>query len=485
MSFTIDHTNWQSRDKINEIVLGVNERSLAARRTSLFSDTSTYGVTSLVGYEGKIYQCTVATSGPGSWTSQSGNWREFLVEEGSDLQGIRYTVPGSYQLDWWGWDKMQEEIEQICTRFIRSFVVDEKESIGVGGSITPAWNNTYGYFGTLYNGEKLYVPDELDAEVWYDGSQYVISETRGDKTNEYFIGSGGTVTGTYTAQNGATGSPSVSIRTPPVDDWQKHTDFWNQTKLFNDIRVETEGSTNLFQSGDWTRINPAGTFSGQCQVGDYITGVMIAEIVACLEKLQITWIPHRAPFTYYYDTKWRGFGKGFDPICTNAKTDYDSDWAITDPSTSSLETMYQCQAKHDFGGGNFTFEARRIDSKPRTPTDLTSFYSVPKVNGIGGDYLFYACSDQVYNTSDFAVPPDAPDRGDGVGPAYFTDWYEMRPLISGSWNAGDQEIISPYYIGNDEREDGVDEYGIGCGTLEEKELSVRSGVWVLDWDFTN
>lgn len=121
MSFTVDKTNWQTKSKINEIAVAMNERMLAAKQIADLNPSGIYDpeTSPLVTFDGKVYQGVT----PANPLNPAGvDWREFINEsvDDNDLQGIKYYGGASgYILQWWGWERCQYYIEQICDNFVR------------------------------------------------------------------------------------------------------------------------------------------------------------------------------------------------------------------------------------------------------------------------------------------------------------------------------------------------------------------------------
>jgi len=165
MSFTVDKTNWQQKDKINEIAVAMNERMLAAKQIADLNPGGTYdpATSPLVTFDGKVYQ-GVEPENPFNPTGV--DWREFINEsvDDNDLQGIKYYGGASgYILQWWGWERCQYYIEQICTNFVRS--IDEVWSSGSPPTAATDYIEMY-TFATLVEDVKASNPNLFQFDNW-------------------------------------------------------------------------------------------------------------------------------------------------------------------------------------------------------------------------------------------------------------------------------------------------------------------------------
>lgn len=131
-AFTVDNTNWHDIDKLNELVMGINERVMAASypvdsysicpafgTASITPDT--YALYELTNYLGVVYYCNTAHT---SSTFIPANWTVMLAAIGSDIQGRTFnTLPSvsNKTVDWWGWYQLQWRVEQMCSSFVESY----------------------------------------------------------------------------------------------------------------------------------------------------------------------------------------------------------------------------------------------------------------------------------------------------------------------------------------------------------------------------
>jgi len=131
MAFTIDGTNWQDADKMNEIAIGLNERLLATNNVELYptlEQVYTFDKKVVRGYQGKIYQCIETHDTDEFGTFEPDKWEEMRIEIGSDIQGMWYSQPdGSeqYDLTWWGWRNMHLEIESMISDFVQVISIEK------------------------------------------------------------------------------------------------------------------------------------------------------------------------------------------------------------------------------------------------------------------------------------------------------------------------------------------------------------------------